>query len=338
MGKPSVTLLRRVTQLVFFLLFVYGALIFKQELRTGPVLPAIEAPEGMPSTSSFRKGTILWASDDPPVIDAYLPGATCRYNPKGGLVKACIVHMVSENLTWRTRIPYILPHLLIFIVASFLVGRWWCGWVCPLGTIGDLFSSARKMFRFHYVEFSRRMQRILKGTSHFLLWGGWATSWLIGLESLKSLRCHLFLPYCQLCPARLLCPMFGLAAPSWRDFTNAFTTTFTVLAWGTLAIFLGAFVVGRRLWCRVCPIGLVTSWFNRGSLLQLNKNPEQCNRCGSCADSCPMANTHIREEKKEQINHPDCIFCLRCVEQCPREKCLSLRFLKINLLRSSLKT
>ncbi len=292
----------------------------------------------MPSTSRFEKGSILWASDDPPVIDTYPPSATCRFNPKGGLFKACIVHMVSENLTWRTKIAYILPGVLVFIIASFLVGRWWCGWACPLGTIGDLLACVRKMLRLHYIELTIRVRRVLKGTSHFLLWGGWVTSWLIGFESLKKFRCHLFLPCCQVCPARLLCPLFGLTAPSWRDFSNVWTSTFTILAWATLAIFLAAFVVGRRLWCRVCPIGLVTSWFNRGSPLQLKKDPGQCNRCGSCADSCPMANTHVRDEKKEDLNHPDCIFCLRCVEQCPRDGCLSLKFFGKRLLHSSLKT
>ncbi len=338
MSRLRITLLRRPTQLVFFVLIIYGALIFKQEQHTGSVLPAIEPPEGMPSTSRFEKGTILWASDDPPVIDTYPPSATCRFNPKGGLFKACIVHMVSENLTWRTNIAYILPGVLVFIIASFLVGRWWCGWACPLGTIGDLLTYARKMLSLHYIELTIRTRRVLKGTSHFLLWGGWGTSWLIGFESLKKFRCHLFLPYCQVCPARLLCPLFGLTAPSWRDFSNVFTSTFTILAWATLAIFLAAFVVGRRLWCRICPIGLVTSWFNRGSPLQLKKDPGQCNRCGSCADSCPMANTHVRDEKKEDLNHPDCIFCLRCVEQCPRDRCLSLKFFGKRLLHSSLKT
>lgn len=337
MQKPSITFWRRSVQFLFFILIVYGAVIFKTELRIDSLLPKIKPPEGMPSTTRFDKETILWASDDPPVIDAYPPGATCRFNPKGGLVKACIVHMVAENLTWRTRFAYYLPPLLIFFAAAFLFGRWWCGWVCPLGTTGDVLSYTRKRLRLRYIEFSKGFRRSLKGTSHFLLWGSLGISWLVGLRFLENFRCSLFLPYCQICPGRMLCPVFGLTMPSWRDFSSTITSAFTVLSWATLALFLAAFVVGRRLWCRVCPIGLVTSWFNRGSMLELRKDPERCNRCTACADACPMANTHVRDKNKESMNHPDCIFCLRCVEQCPLDKCLSVKFCGIPLVHSTFK-
>ena len=335
--KLSITFWRRIAQAFFFVLFVYGAVIFKTELDFGPVLPKINPPEGMPSTTRFDRNTILWASDDPPVIDAYPPAATCRFNPKGGLVKACIVHMVSENLTWRTKIAYILPAFIVFIISAFLLGRWWCGWVCPLGTVGDALTFARRKLKFHYIEFSHSSKKLLRGTGNSLLWGGWGISYLIGFKALENVRCYLFLPYCQICPGRLICPVFGLQMPSWRDFSSTFAGVFTVIAWLMLALFLAAFVVGRRVWCRVCPIGHVISWFNRGALLELRKDPQQCNRCGACADACPMANTHVRDEKKERMNHPDCIFCLRCVEQCPNEKCLSVGFSGVTLASSSLK-
>lgn len=251
-------------------------------------------------------------------------------------VKGCNVYLLSDALAKQTKLSVVLPAVLGFILLSFLLGRWWCGWVCPLDTIGDVLTYARRKLGFHYIEFRSGVKQLLKGTGNFLLWGGWGISYLIGFKSLENIRCHLFLPYCQVCPGRLICPVFGLQMPSWRDFANAFTGTFTILAWLALVLFLAAFVVGRRVWCRVCPIGLVTSWFNRGALLELRKDPQNCNRCGSCSDACPMGNTHVRDEKKERMNHPDCIFCLRCIEQCPKEKCLSVRFLNRTLISSSL--
>jgi len=336
--KSPITSYRRIAQAFFLVLFVYGSIIFGAELHIDSVLPKIVPPQDMPSTSRFDRESILWASDDPPVIDAYPPGATCRFNPKGGLVKACIVHMVAENLTWRTEVAHVLPALFVFIIAAFLLGRWWCGWVCPLGTVGDVLTLARRRLRLHYVELSSGSRKLLRGTGNFLLWGGWGISYLIGFKSMAKIRCHLFLPYCQVCPARLLCPLFALQMPSWRDFSNVLTSMFTVLAWLALLLFLAAFLAGRRIWCRVCPIGLVTSWFNRGALLELRKDPQRCNGCGACADACPMGSTHVREGRGEHINHADCIFCLRCVEQCPREECLSLRFLNMPLVASSLKS
>jgi succinate dehydrogenase/fumarate reductase-like Fe-S protein len=51
-----------------------------------------------------------------------------------------------------------------------------------------------------------------------------------------------------------------------------------------------------------------------------------------------MGLTHVREEKQKRVlNDPRCIFCLRCVEQCPRDGCLDVRFFGAPVARSSFK-
>lgn len=336
---PGITFWRRLTQLAFLVLLVYGGVIFRAKLIGESVLPPVKPPEGAPSTTRFQPGQILWAADDKPVVDSYPPGAACRFNPKGGLVKACIVHFISENLTWRTAFKYFLPHVLFFLLLAFLVGRWWCGWACPLGTIGDVLTWLRMKLGLAYFNASARLRRRLRWGAYGQLGGTFAVSWIIGLKALAPSQCKFFLPYCQICPARLICPLFGGTAPMWRDFTNGVAAVFTVTAWVVLGIFMMAFVLGRRIWCHICPIGLMTSWFNRGGGLTLKKREARhCNRCGSCADACPMSLTHVRDAKEPKtLNTPECIFCLRCVESCPRDNCLELSWFGKRLARSSLK-
>jgi ferredoxin len=341
MKRPSITFYRRLSQGVFFLLLVYGGMLFKKAELGGSFLPPLSAPVGSPSTSTFQRGQILWAADDPPVFDTYPPAAVCRFNPRGGLFKACIVHLVSETLTWRTPFRYLLPHLLVFTLLAFLVGRWWCGWACPLGTVGDVLTWLRRRLGMSYVVTGASLRRALRSTSYGLLLSSLGISWLIGTPAFAQSQypCSLYLPYCQVCPARLLCPLFGGSVPGWRDFSTKIAGLFTVTSWAVLGLFLAAFFVGRRLWCHVCPIGLVNSWFNRGSGLTVRKTEASaCNHCSSCADACPMGLTHVRTEKEKKVlNDPKCILCLRCVEQCPRDGCLDVRFFGAPLTRSTFK-
>jgi len=52
-----------------------------------------------------------------------------------------------------------------------------------------------------------------------------------------------------------------------------------------------------------------------------------------------MGLTHVREEKQKTVlNDPQCIFCLRCVEQCPRDDCLEVRLFGRTVAKSSFKS
>jgi ferredoxin len=68
----------------------------------------------------------------------------------------------------------------------------------------------------------------------------------------------------------------------------------------------------------------MSSWFNKGAGLELRKDAVKCNKCGSCADACPMGLTKMYEAEENIIyNQNECVMCLRCVEICPRKGCLS---------------
>ena len=325
---------RWIVQALVFCLIIYGGYLFK--VRADRLaLPPLEAPDGAYNLTRLPQTAIAWAPGDEPAFQLYPPSATCRFNPGGGLFKACIVHMVSENLTWQTPVKYLTVYLLIFVVLAFLVARLWCGWICPLGTIGDVLNSLRRSLHVDHAVFSPGFRAGLRFLSYAILVPSLAVSLLVGLAPLTRYQCYLFLPYCQICPARLLCPLFGVRSSTWADFTNGVTTFFTVASWSVLGLFVAAFFIGRRTWCHVCPIGLISSWFNRGSATELRKDALRCNRCAACADACPMGLDHVgREKAKTVLNHPGCVFCLRCVDACPRDDCLSVAFLGKTVLRS----
>ncbi|HNQ34876.1 MAG TPA: 4Fe-4S binding protein [bacterium] len=345
--RRRITLSRRIIQLACLILLVYGGYLFKGRLAGqeanvgeppgtgGSLFPDLKAPKGAMSTTQFAPGSILWPSGATPVLENYPPTLVCRFNPKGGLFKACIVHFFSENFTWQTHLKYLLPHLTLFVLLCFLLGRFWCGWVCPIGSLGDLLSWLRRRMNVPVRRFPAGFRNALVFSSYGLLGATLGISTFIGLPNYSRFQCYWFLPYCQICPARLVCPVFGLIKPGWKDFTNGVSATFTLLAWLVLGLFVAAFYWGRRVWCHLCPVGLVNSWFNRGAGLELHKKAVKCNKCGYCADACPMGLTAMYEaDTDRKYNQNGCIMCLRCLEVCPKDGCLSCRFFGRRVLES----
>lgn len=324
-----ITFWRRVVQAAFFGLFVYGGWVF------------VSVTGGLTETGPIPQGSILWTQGHQPMIDAFLPGAVCRFTGRGKAASGCIVELLSEWLTIGRSVRTLLPYLLIFMVLAFMAARLWCGWACPLGALGDTLNWLRVKFRRRSAALSPRLQSALRSTSYSVLGATLGLSLLIRPARFKSTyQCWFFLPFCQICPARLACPLAAAAAPtSWGGFGHAIQAGFTIASWAVLGFFVVAFLSARRLWCHVCPMGLVNSWFNRGGAVVLAKDAMRCNRCGACADACPMGLTHVRDEKdRKNMNVPECIFCLRCVEQCPRDGCLSFRFLGLTVKQSVFKS
>jgi Polyferredoxin len=86
----------------------------------------------------------------------------------------------------------------------------------------------------------------------------------------------------------------------------------------------------RRFWCRFCPTGISAGALNRLQffrwvpLLRLNKKGAKCTKCGICQRVCPVQVTEVYENKDGDIHTTMCTLCLRCLEMCPENNCLSL--------------
>ncbi|MBI2301023.1 MAG: 4Fe-4S binding protein [Armatimonadetes bacterium] len=326
-----ITITRRIVQTVCFVLLLYGAFIWPAHLETG--LPRI--PGGAPRTTLYEKGRILWVSGKESVVDLYIPALACRFVARGGLLKSCIVHFFSENFTWRTSFRLMLPHILALTIMCVLLGRLWCGWVCPMGAMMDAMTWLRRLTGRGRLQVGEDQQRFLFNTRHLLLWGSLAVSVLIAFPVFgQGVNDSLFLIYCQFCPARLLYPPFGGVNPCWSDTTNTISSFLTGVGWAMFALFFLGFAI-PRFWCRICAIGALVGYFNRGALLTIEKEPGKCSSCGTCRRNCPVDVTRVYSDRRAGVvTDPECQLCLTCLEDCPEPGALELRLLGRRIVRS----
>jgi ferredoxin len=118
----------------------------------------------------------------------------------------------------------------------------------------------------------------------------------------------------------------------------------TVFAFPLSYIFVVLLLVAvfkvRRFWCRFCPTGISIAAINRFQrfrrvpFLRLNKNWVKCTKCGICKRVCPVQVTEVYEKNDGDMDTSICILCLRCIEMCPQEGCLSLNLAGFHLCKS----
>ncbi|MEN6568180.1 MAG: 4Fe-4S binding protein [Veillonellales bacterium] len=224
----------------------------------------------------------------------------------------------------------------VFIILAILLSKLWCGWICPFGTLQDWLTQLRKKLGIREMEFSWKTRDRLKPIKYVLL------SYLIIIPLLiafAGLHSDFTLPFCQICPARPIMPLFvGQTRYFALDFTNTITLVFSVLsitiAAGTL---IGCFFKDR-FFCIFCPMLPLLQMFKKISFIRFEKSVHTCSGCGNCQRMCPMDIRDVHLEKvKQEVMSEDCLLCMKCIESCPEDSTLSTKFLNRNLFSSSRK-
>jgi len=184
---------------------------------------------------------------------------------------------------------YAIGLLGVFALA---LGRFWCGWACPIGAVQDLVMWIRR--RGDFISLRRYSL-----PSFIVLAGALIAAWLAA-----------DVLFCKVCPAGSL-----FAAIPQRFVSPEFSFgTFFWVHIATLAIALVAFFLIGRFWCRyLCPLGGVLGVFNRVSIVKIKLDMNKCDNCKECLSVCP-----VKIEEPEEIEDSiDCIRCGKCIDVCP---------------------
>ena len=181
-------------------------------------------------------------------------------------------------------------------VSAFLVGRGFCGWVCPGGGLQD----ACVPVNGHRVD----------GRGDWLKYAIWLL-WLLGIAGAAAYAGGL----------TRISPLFMTESGVSIDAPERF-----VIYYGVLFIFVElSFVFGRRAGCHyICwmaPFMVVGKKLRdavRIPTLHLRASTANCGSCGACTRGCPMSVDVRGLVLSGRMETPECILCGECVDGCPR--------------------
>ena len=303
--KHLITIFRRIIQIVAFLIinYVILELIFNINLRgiegVLKVLPILNSPR-----NPLSNGT--------------------------GILEI-IFYLFTDGV-----IPFFLIGILILIIL--FTNRFFCGWICPVGSIQDAcaaiptkkktlkISTHKSLLKIKYIfvifliiivvplsitalvnipfyiEFRDSLGQLgTKPLSYFSL----------------SEYLFVFLPNLirQIIETRSLAPIFYNLIVF---FISIFYLTLIVLS-----------VWYPRIYCRYfCPFAAVSSLISEYSFLKLSRSPVKCvgrTECGLCEKACPKQIRILDEEFEFFTGNGECNFCLKCKEVCPY-KAIDVKF------------
>ena len=215
---------------------------------------------------------------------------------------------------------------------SLTTGPFFCGWICPTGTIQELFAMGREWITrrrvirpdrvtlaliglffagFLYLVFQVSEDRKLFVEDSSLYWAasiilitflvltGWADD-----VATRSLRWVSF-------SSILLSSLFKtiITSPVHFAFVDVLdpASAITTLILAVASIFIG------RAWCRyVCPWGQLMSLLHRYSRLKVRVTGE-CTQCGACVEACRVGAVELGRVRTEH-----CQFCFACIDACPQ--------------------
>ena len=268
---------RRISQILFFLLFVW--LLARTKINTS---------SGVDTRPLHHVNYFF------------------KLDPLAALVNTLAGHTLSSALIWT----------FVILIPTFFLGRFFCGWICPLGSMNQFVDGIRSKAMRRKTRIAANRYKKWQTTKYFLL--------IAGLLAALC-RCNIV---GWIDPFSLLMRSIGvsiLPAAASKKYYVVYQPHYwpSVL---TGVIFLALLLMNLRVtrfWCRaLCPLGALLGVAARWSILGLHKDAATCNKCSRCLIHCQGGDDPIGGVPWHKA---ECHLCLNCVEACPHRS-LEFRF------------
>ena len=252
-----------------------------------------------------------------------LPGETV------GEQRVCNIGIQYRALTSFWPFTFLIISGAILLLVCLLVGRALCSWGCPIGMIQDLITKVRTRLGIRSREIKQKSHDRLALAKYAVLLLTILLSASIGLtflsgetagntyKDLYPAGTTQIAPFCAVCPSPdiyYLGSVFNTGVWQFNDPTR-------YVALLVITIVIGGAIAMPRFWCRyLCPMGALSSLFNKSSMLAIKKDHSKCTKCNYCVTCCDMRVCKVRDENKdERVMDTNCTLCMECISACPEK-------------------
>lgn len=181
--------------------------------------------------------------------------------------------------------------LLIPVLATVLLGRFFCGWICPMNTLLELVDKCRGLLRL--AELRERDVKFSLRNKYVMLAAGLGIVVVTGTPLLAMVY-----P-----PAVLSREMH-----QWIFGVGVGLGLYFILAICAIELF-----VSKRWWCRyVCPGGALYSLLGRFRVVRVRRDKVKCVDCGDCVRTCQFGLKPMLVETTGM----ECTNCASCIASC----------------------
>ena len=213
------------------------------------------------------------------------------------------------------------PFSIAMLVLTLVLGRFFCGWVCPLGAIIDMCGIRAKNRDLGL----KQVKYYILGAIVVAAFLGIQIAWIFDPIVITARFISLnFIPSTTFALDRLFIFMIrgmNFYAPLYDFYRSLklsilgakiyyFPHSFVTLSF--FIIICGLVSLTKRFWCRIlCPLGVIYALTARVCLLR--RNVDKCMHCMRCSINCRMS--AIKEDSS--YRKEECILCMDCVYDCP---------------------
>lgn len=311
MAPSKLPLLRRISQISFLLVFL--ALLIFTSMR-----PASATSGDIHMRAPVRMFFVL--------------------DPLVALTNAIATHALYRGLLWS----------LLILVPTLFLGRFFCGWICPMGTlqhfVGNMRSEAKRgkqrIESNHYKRWQTIKYVVLIAGLVAAMFGSMAIGALDPFSLLVRSIGLALLPAFNFAARALLVPMeqshIGVIRTTGESLHTVLQATvldfrqthfaqslvlgvlFLVILWASMRV--------TRFWCRaICPLGALLGAISRWSILGLDKDASSCDKCNRCLLNCQGGDDPIGGVPWHKS---ECLMCMNCADSCPHGA-LRFRFFRM---------
>ena len=186
--------------------------------------------------------------------------------------------------------------ILIITITTFVAGAYYCGWICPFGTIQDLYGRFGRILGIKKRKLPKLVQKVLVLLRYlmyalFMLFATDLMFTIIGFDPRSN--------FSQMLIGRVL----PIAA------------TIIIISFTLISLFFD------RPFCNYfCIEGAKYGLMSTLRIFTIKRDKDKCINCKLCDKACPM---NIEVSKATDLRNIQCINCFECTSACPIAHTLS---------------